>query len=79
MKDQDNLYKFFKHQSGSRVFVNGDSRQPYFITQVQADFLTLDASESELEKSNQLYIPFQSIVSIQRLNNVDGLVFYLVK
>lgn len=72
------MQNYLRTRIGEIIYLNADSRKPFRLQEVMDDYFEL-AGTSENEKKDALIIPIASIVSVQKMEGLPGLVMYLVK
>lgn len=73
------FHDFLSARIGQRVFLNADSRTPNVLQTVKDDYLVLRGVASYETPAHAFIIPLRSIVSLQEVDGIDGLVIYLVR
>lgn len=75
----ENLSGYFKNLIGQKLFLNADNRQPAILQEVHNDHLRLATAGAGDSPHDHFIIPLRSIVSVQEVEGLDGVVVYLVR
>lgn len=73
------LRAYLGERIGQRVFLNADSRHPSMLEAVHDDYLILRRPASPEDPEQSFVIPLASIVSMQEVEGMGGVVVYLVR
>lgn len=73
------LRAYLGERIGQRIFLNADSRHPSILEAVYDDYITLHRTASPDDPEQSFIIPLNSIVSLQEVEGLGGVVVYLVR
>ena len=73
------LAAFFETRIGEKIFLNADDRNPVVLKAVCNDYLELSSNGSGTRPKSSFIIPFNSIISIQETEGINGLILYLMR
>jgi hypothetical protein len=75
----ERLKTYLKKHLGEKIYLNADNRRPNVLKEIHEDYIVLSAVPKETEPEQSFVVPISSIVSLQQVEGIDGLVVYLVR
>jgi len=73
------LAAFFETRLGETVFLNADDRNPSTLKAVFDDYLELTSTRADTGLQSSFIVPFNSIVSVQETEGIQGIILYLTR
>lgn len=79
--DPKGLFGYFQEHIGRCIFINADCEHPYILKLVDEDYLIVAQKDNNIRqiRADRIIIPFHSIISIQEIKDLNGIIIYLLR